>query len=73
MSITLSIELDIGASVSIISKKTYKKWLSSKTLEMSTVLLRTYTGESLDEIGSMKLEVKYKSQEARFPLLIVTG
>ena len=35
--IVLSIELDIGVSVSIISEKTYKKWLSSKALEKTTV------------------------------------
>ena len=71
--ITLSMELDTGASVSIISEKTYKKVLSSKALEKSTVSLRTYTGEPLDVMGSMEGEVKYKSQEARLPLLVVTG
>ena len=71
--ITLSMELDTGASVSIISEKTYKKWLSSKALQKSTVSLRTYTGEPLDVMGSMEVEVKYKSQEARLPLLVVTG
>ena len=71
--ITLSMELDTGASVSIISEKTYKTLLSSKALEKSTVSLCTYTGEPLDVMGSMEVEVKYKSQEARMPLLLVTG
>ena len=63
--IALSMELDTGASVSIISEKTCKKWLSSKALEKSTISLRTYTDEPLDVMGSMEVEVKYIFQAAQ--------
>ena len=58
-------EFDTGASESIISEKTCKKWLSSKALEKSTISLRTYTDELLDVMGSMEVEVKYISQAAQ--------
>ena len=45
----------------------------SKALEKSTVSLWTYTDEPLDVMGRMEVKVKYESQEARLPLLVVTG
>lgn len=71
--INLSMELDTSTSVSIISENTYKKWWSSKPLDKSAVVLRTYTGEILDVKGSMEVEVKYRTQQVQLPLLVVKG
>ena len=44
-------ELDTGASVSIVSEEAWKKRFAWVPLEKSQIKLRTYTGETLDVIG----------------------
>ena len=46
-----SMELDTGASVSIVSEEAWKKRFARVPLEKSQIKLRTYTGETLDVIG----------------------
>ena len=63
--VTLPMELDTGASVSIISQNVWEGILSKMQLEKSDTLLKTYTGE--------KLQVKYGDQVQQLPLLVVAG
>ena len=62
----LELEVDTGASVSIISEKTYNRlWPERKpTLEESTITLRTYSGEQLAVKGTINVDVEYKDQKA---------
>ena len=64
-------QLDTGASVSIISETTYKSlWSQPPKLSPSNVKLHTYNGEAIAVLGSLEVEVVYKHQRARLPLLV---
>ena len=72
----LSMEVDTGASLSLISETTYKKlWESSALPELqpTTVKLRTYTGEEIGVLGCINVKVQTHGQEAQLPLLVVKG
>jgi len=71
--VPLCMELDTGASVSLISKKVWKQQFSFMKLNRSDILLRTYTGEPLQVLGTFTTRVKYKEQQADLPLLVVDG
>ena len=73
--VPLDMELDTGASKSVISEKTYRStWpLDPPTLEPSTVSLKTYSGEKLQVQGCLNVCVEYKGQTTELPLLIVGG
>ena len=70
-------EVDTGASVSLISRDTYRKlWLNQEwrpKLQPSPRRLRTYTGQELDVQGSATVDVTYGSQSQKLPLLVVAG
>ena len=64
----LSVEVDTGASLSLISEMTYKKlWKSDALpeLQQTAVKLRTYTGEEIGVLGCINVEVQSKEQGAR--------
>ncbi len=58
-----TMELDTGAAVSLISKKTYQSLWSNKTLEKSTTKLKTYSGESIGVCGYLQVKVDYEDQQ----------
>ena len=72
-------EVDTGASASIISENTYIKiggggggrniLLSQKT----AVKLCTYTGEELNICGCITVDITYHDQTENLPLLVVGG
>ena len=71
---SISIELDTGASVSVISESTYNTVLRDTVpLESSTIALHTYMGESLPVLGVATVTVTYESQSANLPLVVVQG
>ena len=69
-----TMEVDTGASVSIMSETTYQKlWPEGNfPLQPSDAKLRTYTGESLCILGSIPAHVQYADQEASRTLLVVS-
>ena len=73
----LKMEVDTGASVSLISKKTFTKlWPDEQRrleLQHSASRLRTYTGQELEVQGSITVKVTYGSQQVTLPLLVVAG
>ena len=69
----VNFELDTGASVSVVSEETWKQDLNSMHLENSGIKLRTYTGELLNVIGKVDIEVSYEGQHARVPLHVLEG
>ena len=69
---SLSMEVDTGASFSVVSKNTYEKFFSSRTLQRSTVKLKTYTGETLPVFGQITANVQYRNQDLNL-LLIIAG
>ena len=68
-------EVDTGASISVMSESTFRKtWKGSgPKLQSSNVCVKTYTGESLDVIGSIVVDVEYEGQRESLQLHIVAG
>ena len=61
--VRLPMELDTGATVSIISRDMKEKYFLSTPLQMSRVVLRTYTNERMGVVGELNVEVGDKGQE----------
>ena len=70
---TISMELDTGAAVSLISEGTYNQFFSDVSLKKSTVKLKSYSGEDIPVLGQMEVFVKYNQQGETLPLLVVKG
>ena len=70
----LCLEVDTGAAITIISKNTYHHTLSdTPPLKPSSRILRTYTGEQLNVLGVLKVNMQYQSQTANLELTVVEG
>ena len=67
----LTMEVDTGASFSVISRKTYQKLFSFKPLQQSNVKLKTYSGEPLPVHGSITVEVCEGTQKMSLNLLVI--
>lgn len=71
---TLEMEIDTGASLSVISEKTYNYLVSkngASPLEKSGTVLRTYTGQEVKPKGSCTVDVCYEGGKYSLPLLVV--
>ncbi len=67
-------EVDTGALLSLVSRSTFDRIWPDRPLQPSTVQLRTYTGEQLEVLGSVRVQTKYGSAEAtELPLPVVKG
>ena len=72
----LEMEVDTGASLSVISEGTYKNLVSENRappLEKSGIVLRTYTGEEVKPKGVCTVDVDYEGGKYSLPLLVVSG
>ena len=73
----LQMQVDTGAVVSLISESTYKRvWrrLRRPALKKIGILLRTYTGESINVVGKIRVDVQYGDQyHCSLNLLVVHG
>lgn len=72
----LRMEIDTGASWSIMSEETYRDLLKSECdlpLQDCDTQLRTYTGESLPILGRVMVHVKANQQEVELPVLVIQG
>ena len=71
-SVPISMELDTGASLSIMSAETFRHHWPKRTLQPTTRKLRTYTGEMLDIAGTVQVNVQHGANGAvDLPLMIV--
>ena len=69
-------EVDTGASFLVISERTYNNLWSSGIaliLKSSTIRLKTYTGEDIPLLGSIKVKVSHKDQQKELDLRVVRG
>ena len=70
-------EVDTGASASIISEETFKSLWPTKAerpvLTPSSRRLQTYTGQELQIRGTINVNVEYDEQKQSLPLLVATG
>ena len=67
-------EVDKGASVSLISENTYHStWLAKKRppLQPSDARLYTYSGELIQVLGTISVTVRYKDLVKQLSLLVI--
>ena len=57
----MCMELDTGASVSIVSEAQYKQWWPGRSLDSSPIKLQTYSKQPL---GSLRVVVDYEGHGA---------
>ena len=67
-------EVDTGASPSVISKQTFLAILSpTDKLQPMSITLTTYSGDNLHIMGSYNVQAGYKSQSQTLTLVVVQG
>ena len=71
----LLMEVDTGATLSVISKATYDRaWREElPPLAPSTARLRTYTGEEIPVKGEIEVDVCHRDQQKRLTLIVTEG
>lgn len=69
----VSMELDTGASVSVMSDSTWKEKFSNYKIQPSSVQLKTYSGENLNVMGQLQVDVECNDQRSKLPIQIVEG
>ncbi len=69
----VKMELDTGASVSLISLDNFNKLWPNRQLAESNTVLHTYTGETIKPKGAIEVQVKYNEQSVKLPLLVAEG
>ena len=74
--VDLTIELDTGTTLSLISEKTYKEIILAETalyLQASNAQLKTYTREVIKVLGAIEVEITHNEQKKQLSLLVVAG
>ena len=66
-------EIDTGAAVSLISQTTQEDLFPSARLDKSSLVLRTYTAETIPVLGQMEVEVRYGEYTGHHKLYVVRG
>ena len=67
----VQMDIDTGASLSLISEQTYLELWPSATLQQTLTQLKTYTGTPVKVLGIMNATVCYEQQTVTLPLLVV--
>ena len=73
--VLVPMELDTGASLTVINKSTYNKIgaESVSPIKESKVKLKIYTGKCIPILGTINVHVQYDAQEEGLSLLVVDG
>ena len=69
----ISMEVDTGAAMSLMSEATFSKLWPGRELHPSQVRLQTYSKEPLTILGCCNVNVCYQGQTAKMPLQIIKG
>ena len=69
----LSMELDTGAEVSIISEKTREEIFPEEKLRPSDLKLKAYTNEPMKVTGTLNVKVQYEDQFKKLVLVVTAG
>ena len=72
----VEMEVDTGASLSLISKATYDKLQSSAVLpplKTKQIKLHAYTGEEISVLGSISVTAQSETCTCTLTLLVVKG
>ncbi|KAK9701936.1 Retroviral aspartyl protease [Popillia japonica] len=80
LSVTLSIEdknvdmeVDTGATVSIMSVSEFKHKFPSSVISNSSVKLKAVTGNCLNVVGEVTVKVKHNDKIVNLPLILVSN
>ena len=71
--VNLEMEVDSGATCSVIGENQVSMWSSPLVLEPSPMKLWTFTGEGIIPKGESEMKVEYGGQTCRLPLLVTPG
>ena len=69
--LSVEMEIDTGAALSIISEATQKPVFPKAHLSKSSVALQTYSSEPFTVLGQMKVSVSYNGYDGNHSLLVV--
>ena len=70
----VAMEVNTGASVTVICKQTFRKMLkSTPKITPSNAKLNTYTGKEIRVLGTIKVPVQYKDQRKTLSAVVVAG
>ena len=69
----LTMELDTGAAVSIITEATRRAMFQDLKLCESSIVLKTYTDEPMQVTGQLNVHVQYGNQTEPLVLVVVAG
>ena len=69
----LTMEIDTGAAVTLISLVTFNRHFPKRTLSPSSARLSTYTGQKISVCGEIKVKVRYGQQVRVCTLIVVEG
>ena len=69
----LDMEVDTGATLSVISEATRQANFSKQTLHPSNLVLKTYTDECMEVKGTLNMRVQYGQQKQKLVLVVVAG
>lgn len=74
--VPVTMEVDTGASVSVISHPTYLKiqeQVQVAPLQPSSVKLKSYTGDAIPVLGTAALQARYNTQQVDVVVQVVSG
>ena len=70
----IKFEIDTGAGITIISEESYNTHFSDMPLTKADIRIKTYTNESIEVVGKLKVEVECKGRLYRgLDLLVLKG
>ena len=65
-------EIDTGASISLINYETFVKLYGNKTrINPTSSRIRTYTGEIIKPKGSTEVQIEYNGQKSRGRIIVI--
>ena len=67
----LEMEIDTGASVSLVSEKTFERLWPGKLLRKTNIKLRTYSNEEIEVVGEADVDVKQQGRVYSLSLVVV--
>lgn len=67
----IEMEVDTRTAVSVISESDYSAKFNTVNLEPSSEILRAYSGDTIQPLGKIKVNVKLNSQTANLDLHVV--
>ena len=63
-------ELDTGASLTIMPETTFCRHWPDRQLQSTSRKLRTYTGETVEIVGTTYIHVRHEANSADLPLMV---